>query len=190
MNAPAAKRAPTQYTTVKMDDGREVQFAGKRKLIKESTIADNGDIEVRLDFVNGEVRYFKLASDAALFAQFAAHGAEQKLGDEIAGLEEVDDCVMAVDELLTRLEAGEWGVKRESNGMAGSSVLAKALVAATGKHISEIKTFLSTKSHAEKTALRNNPKVLAEVQKIEAAKSKGKDKHAVDTDAMLDELNG
>lgn len=190
MTEPTAKRAPTQYTTVTMDDGRKVEFAGKRKLIKESTIADNGDITVRLDFVSGEVRVFKLAADAALFSQFAAHGAEQKLGDEIAGLDEVDDCVMAVDELMDRLAKGEWGVKREANGMAGSSVLAKALVAVTGKSITDIKAFLGTKSHAEKTALRNNPKVLAEVQKIEAAKSKGKDKPAVDTDAMLGELKG
>ena len=52
--------------------------------------------------------------------KFAAHGAEQKLGDEIAGLEDVDDCVIAIDSLIDRLYNGEWSVKREAGGMAGN----------------------------------------------------------------------
>lgn len=187
MTEATTKRATTVYHTVKMDDGREVQFSGKRKLLKESTITPDGQVQVRLNFVNGETRLFTLPQ--ALLLQFAAHGAEQKLGDEIAGLDDIEDAVMAVDELMDRLNAGEWGVKREASAMAGASVLARALVAVTGKTPADVKAFLSTKTHAEKTALRNNPKVLAEVQRIEAEKaSKGKGKAAIDTDAMLGEL--
>ena len=184
------KRQATQYTTVTMDDGREVQFAGKRKLIKTSTITPDGAVEVRLDFVNGETRLFKLPD--SLLLQFAAHGAEQKLGDEIAGLDDTDDAVLAIDDLMERLTAGQWAAARESSGLAGTSVLARALIAVTGKAPEAIKQFLASKTHAEKTALRNNPKVLAEVQRIEAekaAKGKGKNKPQVDTDALLGELD-
>jgi hypothetical protein len=179
-----AKKGET--VTVNMTDGRLVDFGGKRRMLKESFVSSDGTVSVRLDFLNGQTRTF--AIPATLKDKFAAHGAEQKLGDEIAGLTDVDDCVMAVDELITRLSAGEWGAKREGNGMAGMSVLARALVEYTGKTIEQIKAFLGTKSHAEKTALRANPKVKAIIDKLEAEKaSKGA---KVDTDALLGELEG
>ena len=177
-------KAEPQIETVKMTDGRLVDFAGKRKLLKESVQAATGEVQVRLDFRNGETRLFTIPP--ALLAKFAAHGAEQKLGDEIAGVEEVDDCVLAVDELIDRLYNGEWGVKRDSNGMAGTSVLLKALVEHTGKTAEQIKAFLKDKSQAEKVALRNNPKIKPIVDRIEAEKASKKSN--VDTDAMLGEL--
>lgn len=179
-------KAETAVETVTMQDGRIVEFAGKRKLLKESLQSPEGKVQVRLDFRNGETRLFTLPDN--LLAKFAAHGAEQKLGDEIAGLADVDDCVIAIDELIDRLYNGEWGVKREANGMAGTSVLVRALVEHTGKTVEQIKTFLSGKSQAEKVALRNNPKVKPIVERIEAEKaSKGS---KVDTDALLGELEG
>ena len=172
--------------TVTMQDGRIVEFAGKRKLLKESLQSPEGKVQVRLDFRNGETRLFTLPDN--LLAKFAAHGAEQKLGDEIAGLADVDDCVIAIDELIDRLYEGEWGVKREANGMAGTSVLVRALVEHTGKTVEQIKIFLSGKTQAEKVALRNNPKIKPIVERIEAEKaSKGS---KVDTDALLGELEG
>jgi hypothetical protein len=177
--APKAKKE-TEITTVTMNDGRIVEFAGKRRLIKEQAIKD-GKVGIRLDFVNGETRTFVLPD--SLILKFAAHGAEQKLGDEIAGLKDIDDAVMAVDELVERLQKGEWNVARESNGLAGTSVLAKALVEFTGKTPEQIKAFLSGKTQAEKVALRNNPKVKPIVERIEAAKAaNGK---TIDTDGML-----
>ena len=179
-------KAETAVETVTMQDGRIAEFAGKRKLLKESLQSPEGKVQVRLDFRNGETRLFTLPDN--LLAKFAAHGAEQKLGDEIAGLADVDDCVIAIDELIDRLYNGEWGVKRESNGMAGTSVLVRALVEHTGKTVEQIKTFLSGKTQAEKVALRNNPKVKPIVERIEAEKaSKGS---KVDTDALLGELEG
>lgn len=174
----------TQYTTVTMDDGRVVDFAGKRKMQKES-IFEGGEVKVRLDFVNGETRTFTLP--ASLRDKFAAHGAEQKLGDEIAGLDDVADCVMAVDELMTRLEGGEWGVGRKpGSGMAGSSILARALHEHTGKPMDAIKAFLAGKSQAEKVALRQNPAIAPIVQRLEADKVKKPSN--VDTNALLGEL--
>lgn len=179
-------KTETQVETVTMTDGRVVDFAGKRKLLKESSVTAEGKVQVRLDFRNGETRLFTLPDN--LLAKFAAHGAEQKLGDEIAGLNDVEDCVLAVDELIDRLYNGEWSVKREANGMAGTSVLVRALVEYTGKTVEQIKQFLSGKSQAEKVALRNNPKIKPIVERIEVEKASKKAN--VDTDAMLGELEG
>jgi len=174
----------TQVETVEMTDGRLVDFAGKRKLLKESILGADGTVQVRLDFRNGETRLFTVPG--VMLGKFAAHGAEQKLGDEIAGLDDVGDCVLAIDELVDRLYNGEWGIKREANGMAGTSVLLKALVEHTGKTVEQIKAFLANKTQAEKVALRNNPKVKPIVQRIEEEKAAKGSK--VDTDAMLGEL--
>ena len=176
----------TTVETVTLTDGRIVDFAGKRKLLKESSMTADGKVAVRLDFRNGETRLFTLPDN--LLNKFAAHGAEQKLGDEIAGLNDVEDCVLAVDELIDRLYNGEWSIKREANGMAGTSVLVRALVEHTGKTVDAIKTFLAGKSQAEKVALRNNPKIKPIVERIEAEKASKKAN--VDTDAMLGELEG
>ena len=177
-------KTETQVETVTMTDGRVVDFAGKRKLLKESSVNSDGKVQVRLDFRNGETRIFTIPDN--LLNKFAAHGAEQKLGDEIAGLAEIDDCVLAIDELIDRLYNGDWSVKRESSGMAGTSVLVRALVEHTGKTVEQIKAFLSGKSQAEKVALRNNPKIKPIVERIEAEKASKKAN--VDTDAMLGEL--
>jgi hypothetical protein len=180
-----AGKAKTEVETVTMSDGRAVDFAGKKKLIKESLQTPDGKIAVRMDFRNGQTRLFPIPD--ALLAKFAAHGAEQKLGDEIAGLNDLDDAVLAVDELMERLGRGEWNVAREGNGLAGTSVLARALAEVQGVDIEKVKTFLKTKSQAEKIALRNNPRVKPVVERIEAEKANKGSK--VDTDAMLGELS-
>ncbi|NBW47779.1 MAG: hypothetical protein EBR46_06560 [Betaproteobacteria bacterium] len=83
-----ASKTKTEYTSVELSDGRTVQFAGKRKVMKE-TLIDNskivvdgdvvqlekGAISVRFDFLNGETRTIVLPP--ALLARFAGHGAEQ-----------------------------------------------------------------------------------------------------------------
>jgi hypothetical protein len=177
-------KVETQVEVVAMEDGTKLEFAGKRKLLKTSTISPEGSVAVRMDFRNGQTRTFTLPT--AMLAKFAAHGAEQKLGDEIAGLEDIDDCVMATDELIDRLYNGEWGIKREANGMAGTSVLARALCELTGKTRDQIKAFLSGKSQAEKVALRNSGKVKPIVERLESEKTAKGSK--VDTEALLGEL--
>lgn len=180
-----AKQEPA-IETVTMEDGRVIDFVGKRKLLKESTVTSGGDVQVRLDFRNGATRLFTIPG--TMLAKFAAHGAEQKLGDEIAGLEVVEDCVLAIDELIDRLYNGEWAQRREASGMAGTSVLLRALCELYGKAPDTIKAFLAGKTQAEKLALRNNPKVKPIVERLEAEKIAKK--VDVDTDAMLAGLAG
>ena len=174
-----------EKTPVTMTDGRIVGFGKKQRLLKESTIGDNGSVSVRLDFVNGEVRNFTLPE--SLFARFAAHGAEQKLGDAIAGETDINDAVLSVDDLIARLAAGEWTVRREAGGFAGTSILAQALIEASGKTREDIMAFLGTKTQAEKLALRRSAKVKPIIDRLEAEKAKTS-KSSVDTDALLGEL--
>lgn len=187
--AAAPKKEAPVVKLVQMDDERKVEFVGKRKMLKETLInTETGQVQVRVDFVNGETRLFTLPT--TLMAQFAGHGAEQKLGDEVAGITEVDDMVMAVDNLMDRLATGVWSAKREASGMAGTSVLAKALSEHSGKPIEVIRAFLTSKSQAEKVALRANASIKPIVERLEAeraAKAGGK-KEAIDTDGLLGEL--
>jgi hypothetical protein len=183
---PATKqKAETVITTVKMDDGRIVEFAGKKRMQKVGEIR-NDSVSVRLDFVNGETRSYTIVPE--LLQKFALHGAEQKLGDEIAGLDDVDDAVEAVDALIIRLQRGEWNVKRATgNGLAGTSILVRALVELTGKPVQAIRESLASKTMEEKMALRKNGKLRPIIDRLEALKASRKEKKSgIDSDALLD----
>lgn len=170
---------------VTMTDGAVVQFNKKQKLVKTSTISDAGEISIRLDFLNGQTRNFVVPS--SLLARFAAHGAEQKLGDAIAGETDIDDAVLSIDDLIARLSAGDWNTVRASGAFSGASVLLQALVEASGKTKEDITAFLATKTQAEKLALRRSAKLKPIIERIEAEKS-SKSKSSVDTDSLLGEL--
>ena len=173
------EKVKKEVETVTMTDGRKVDFAGKRKLLKE-TIIEDGVVAVRLDFRNGETRTWIIPEE--LKDRCAGHGAEQKLGDETAGVDDVDDMVLAVDELIGRLDKGEWLTKREGGGMAGTSILLRALMEFSGRTAEQVKAFLTGKSQAEKLALRNSPKVKPIVERLEAEKAAKGSK--VDTAAL------
>lgn len=166
----SATKAKAEAEKVTMEDGRVVEFAGKRKMLKEVIIpeAEGEYPSVRFDFRNGKTRSFKVDK---LISQFAAHGASQKIGDETAGEDDVDDMVLAVDEIIERLNNGEWAVKREGGGFAGVSILMRALMEHSGKDEATVKAFLKPKSHAEKMALRSHPPVKAIVERLEAEKA-------------------
>jgi len=141
----ASKKPATEVENVSMTDGREVPFAGKRKLIKDVTVDDEAKTaSVRFDFRNGETRTF--AVNGPLLLRFAAHGASQKIGDETAGETDVDDMVMAVDDIIKRLSAGEWGAERKAGGgFAGAGLVVRAVSDVTGKSIDEVKTWIEEK---------------------------------------------
>lgn len=187
------KKEPTPVTTVTMQDGRTVDFPGKRKLLKENVEVD-GVPGVRLDFINGESRVVLITvgkSDSnqnGLLAELAQHGLKQKLGDECAGVEDIDDQVLAVDDLIDRLNAGDFNQQRAADGMAGASILLKALMEKTGKSKETIQAFLQGKTPAEKKALRNAPGVAEIVQRLEAEKAANSKGAKVDAEALLSQL--
>lgn len=164
-----AKDKEANVVKVKMDDGREVEFTGEKRLIKTSIEAD-GVLAVRLDFRNGETRTHKL--NPALLTKFALHGAEQKLGDEISGVKDIDDAIEAIDQLMQRLDAGEWTVARgEGGGLAGASILARALVEVSGQPIKAVRDYLGGLSTKVKLALREDASVKPVIQRLEAEKA-------------------
>lgn len=171
--------------TVSMEDGSQEIFGGKKKMLKVTTIAD-GKVVTKLSFLNGRIVTFTMPEDMVL--RFAAHGADQKFGDEIAGLGDIDDAVLAIEGLSARLTGGEWSQKREGSGLGGTSVLAKALCEMYKQPMEKIKTFLAGKNQAEKIALRNNPKVKPFVDAVEAAKAAKAGRVAIDTESLLGEL--
>lgn len=164
---PNEKKAPV-VESVKMEDGRIVDFTGRQRLKKESYIAADGSISVRLDFKNGETRLWTLPP--TMIAKFAAHGAEDKLGNETNGEDDIDDAVLVVDELIASLDKGQWSAKRAGDGMAGTSVLLRAIVKVTGKPVAAVKAYLAGKSQKVKMALRERPEFAPAVAEIEAKK--------------------
>jgi len=184
VEAPVAKKSTVEKVPVTMSDGSVVEFNKKQKLVKTSNI-EGDSVSIRLDFVNGETRNFTIPGD--MIARFAAHGAEQKLGDAIAGETEIADAVLSVDDLLGRLNAGEWTITRSAGAFAGTSILIQALVEASGKDVAAIKDFLANKTQAEKLALRRSEKLKPIIERLEAAKASNS-KNAVDTDSLLGEL--
>lgn len=210
--APAAepKKSKTEITEVQMKDGRKVGFAGKRKMVKETLIdegkvlvdgntvtMEEGAVKVRLNFRNGHTITF--SPPVALVAKAVGHGIEQKLGDETAGEENVDDMVVAVDDLAGRLSKGEWNVPREAGGFSGASIVIKAIMEASGKAMEEVKAFLQAKldtaeKRGEKLTRRDlydsfrNPtsktgKIIERLEREERSKNT-----KVDADAALAEL--
>lgn len=199
-----ATKAKIEVETVTMDDGRPVEFSGKKRLNKETFV--QGDfLCVRLDFRSGETRQFKcphgFADPSDPVAKFvlkcAGHGLEQKLGDETSGIADIDDMVEAVDQLMIRLEKGieGWTQGREGggSGMAGASVLARALARATDKDIRVVREYLSNVDNKTKMALRADESVAPHIKAIEAeraerAAKRGKATSAVDTASVLASL--
>lgn len=178
-------KTETVPTTVTMDDGRVVDFPGNSRLLK-SVVGDN---QVRLDFISGETRLFTIRPD--MQAQFALHGALQKLGDEISGIKDIDDAIEAIDQLMQRLDAGQWTATREAgSGMAGASILARALVEVTKQPIAVVREYLGKLDMKTKAALRVSPEVKPTVDRLEAEKAaraaaRGKGATTVDTSAVL-----
>jgi hypothetical protein len=144
MNAKSG-REPTPVESVTMEDGRVLAFAGKKRMLKEVLLdTEAGSVAVRFDFRNGATRTFSVSNENIL--QLAGHGAAQKIGDEAAGLEELDDIVIAIDEMIARLDKGEWTATRASgDGFSGASVVIRAICEATGKDVAFVKNYLQSK---------------------------------------------
>lgn len=196
--AQAAIKAKTEYVKVTMEDGREVDFPLKRKMLKTPLVED-GRVGQRFDFKNGLTRTFWVPEKHV--ARAAAHGYGQKLGDSVAGLKNEDgtpadeeDMCLEIESLHERLAApgADWNEVSEGGGFGGASVLMKALVEWSGQTIEQVKAFLGGKSAKEKLALRDESTVAGKsgktikgiVEELEAAK-KAKAKEGIDTKAIL-----
>ena len=191
-----AVKAETVREAVTLTDGRVVEFAGKRKMRKE-VIIEGGAVSVRFDFRNGETRLFTVPE--SLLLDCAGHGASQKIGDDVAGVEDLDDVIVGIDAMIARLSEGNWSAERaEGDGFSGASVVIKAIAEVTGKSIEAVKAFLQSKldqaaAKGEKLTRQalyksfRNPasKTGQVIQRLELEKAS---KSSVNSDDMLGEL--
>lgn len=188
-----AKKPKTEYFKVNMEDGREVEFAGKRKMDK-TILIDGGTVTLRLDYRNGATRSVVLTELAAsIQLNLLGHGGSQKIGDSAAGEDSVDDMVLACDKTIEMLQSGKWGVERGTgDSFKGGSVVIKALVEVTGKSIDAIKAFVEKKLETLKVSrqalyasFRADPKVGPVIERLEKEAAKPA---SVDTSGLLDEI--
>lgn len=189
----SAKVPPEQ---VKMTDGRTVEFAGKRKMLKEGEFdADGNWKSTRFDFRDGRtLRYNAPAADLRtgegefLTQKLAEHGSEQKIGDETAGASSISDMFDAVEDCIERLNRGEWYVEGAGEGARGIGILLKALVEFTGKTAEQLRPWLKAKSRDERKALEGTKEIRPIIQRLQDEET-AKTAH-IDTATMLASLQG
>ena len=163
----------------------------KRNAAITATIIGN---TLALTFANGETLIMRgdtLNSDVQQYAMM--HGLKQKLVDAAAisrnpengRAATIEDKFAAVKAVYDRLLVGQWNATREGGGQSGG-LLFKALCRLySNKSPEQIAAFLAGKTDAEKTALRQNPKVASIIEAIRAETGKAAN---IDTDELLAEL--
>jgi hypothetical protein len=155
-----------------MQDGSKISFGAKDKVRKLSEVTEDG-LSVRFAFRNGVVRTALVPFGSSVLNQAALHGLNQKFGDSFAGVDDVEDCILTFDKLAESVVTKEeWTQARVSDGMAGTSELARALVKVTGQPVDAVKATLATLDKDQKAALRVQPEVLAAIAELRAAKPK------------------
>jgi hypothetical protein len=145
---PTTKRAAPEVVAVTMEDGRVVEFTGKRAMLKE-VIVGEGTAAVRFDFRNGQTITAQVPAQHLLYS--AGHGYAQKLGDEVAGAKNDDgtpmndeDRFLAVEALHQRLQGSDdWNKGGEGGGsVSGAGIVLKAVMEVSGKDLAGAKAFV------------------------------------------------
>jgi hypothetical protein len=192
--ATKAKKTETVYVDVKLEDGRDAKFPGKRKMQKEHFYdAATGNVVARFDFVNGATRTLVISPTDKLLANYVGHGALQKVGDETTTSDSVEDMVLAVEAMIKRLSGGEWN-SRGAGGesVSGASIVIQALVNVTGLTVDQVKANIEKKladtPDLTRAALyasfkRPDTKIGMEIARLEAEKARKNAKF--DADAEL-----
>jgi hypothetical protein len=190
-----AKKPKAEVEKVQMEDGRQVEFAGKRKMLKDGVFADGVWIGTRFDFRDGRTLNYdapdpsvRTPTGEILRDQHACHGSFQKIGDETAGAKSVSEMYDAVEACIDRLNKAEWYVEGTGEGAFGTSVLARALALAyPQKSGEEIKVWLKSRTADEKKAMKTSTKLRPIIQRLEDEEA-AKSAH-VDTEELFGQLD-
>lgn len=181
--ATTAKPVPRSIT---MADGRVVEFPAKRRKLSHGEYKD-GAVHIRMDWENGQtLRFTQSASGLTGVAALAiVHGFEQKLGDESAGVEKIDDAIEGTRQLITRLQAGDWNTKADPNSLAGAGLLVRAMARAFPEQpVEAARTFVGTLTPKERTAMLGDERIAPHVKAIRA-EDEGKAAKEVKTSDLL-----
>lgn len=157
------------------------------------------DRGLTLTFQNGQtITMYAHDLTPEIATQCMMHGLKQKLVDAAAISRNpdtgrsatIDDKYAAVREVYDRLLSGQWNKGRADGTTGTGGYLFRALcILYTTKTPEAIREFLSKKSKVEQAALRATPKIKAIIDDLKLADAENGDDDALDTDAMLDELN-
>lgn len=175
---------------VSAEDGNTYEFGEKAKVKKQSYKTDDGVLVTKFVFRNGAVRTHKTPLGDKMIAQLALHGADQKFGDEFAGVDDVDDCVLAFEAMSARLERGEWSERKAGEGVAGTSLLARALSEAYNKPIEEVKAKLRDSDPKVKAAASRQPKVAEIINRLKAERDAKKGVTPQDAESAVNAIFG
>lgn len=170
---------------------------GREAAVSAKTVMFDDRLGLELTFGNGRV----LPVDVYGFAenireQALLHGFKQKLIDAAAiGRDPdtgksatIEDKYFAVKEVYDRLADGYWNKPRDGSPTGG--LLLRALLRMfPGRTREQLVEWLGAKSDAEKAALRKNVKIAAIIEDIKA-EAADYTEGTIDTDAMLDEIEG
>lgn len=96
---------------------------------------------------------------ADIVTRLALHGLSQKLGDCFAG-QSLSEGVARFEATLENLERGQWQATQHG-------ALAQAVSNLTGQPLSDVRAMLDTLDKAAKSKLRRDPKVKAELVRME-----------------------
>lgn len=134
-----------------------------------------------------------------IITQSTLHGLKQKLVDAAAIARNrdtgrsatLDDKFAAVKEVFDRItgaggEAPSWNIVAKGPGSAptGGMLLAALCALKPEKTTAQLREWLEKQDTASKSALRNNPRVIAEISRLKAQNAKNT--QGIDTDELLD----
>lgn len=204
------KKKPEEIK-VKLSDGREATFVGKRNINKDFKVNKDGSVTATFDFRTGDTLSLTIEPNDPMMAQLAGHGLIQKGGDEAAGVKDaagnpdVPSMVLAVESVLKRLAdkskemKDRWFAEAAAgDGFSGAGVVVRALMEVTGKDAEFVKGYLERKLEAGAKdgltrqkmyqAFRRSGKVAEVIARMEKEKAE-KETPAIDADAALAELS-
>lgn len=175
---------------ISAEDGQSYEFGEKAKVKKQSYVTDDGVIVTKFVFRNGAVRTHMTQPGDKMIARLAAHGADQKFGDEFAGVDDVEDCVLAFESMSSRLSKGDWSERKAGEGVSGTSLLARALAELKGRPLDEVKAKLKDADPKVKAAAARQPDVAAIINRLKAERDAKKGVTPADAAQAVDAIFG
>jgi len=177
--------AKVEKVLVRMDDGRDVGFGKAQKVIKVVMFQPDGKAPrgIQFDGANGDMvrcefedlpdyNWLHSADPEGVSLWAAVHGYLQKLGDEYASLDKVEDCLEAVQSLWARLCENRWD--SETRGFGGSALLLDAvLLAFPHMQRDEARKLLDGMKPNERLTLQLTAEVKPHFDRLQAERAKG-----------------
>lgn len=166
-------KAPKKETVreeIKMEDGQTISFTEKQKASVDVISSDAGDV-IQFAFRTGQVRLFPVDVNGPLYHMAALHGFKQKLQDCYANQQDPEDAILAFERTAGAMLGSDsaepsWNTARETDGLSGTSILIRALIA-VGEKLGKPKT----REQAETQLKAMTPEARKVLEKMDLVKT-------------------